>query len=134
MRAKLLRERSFFFLMLSLLMIIVCIMLWPFVTTILLALAVVVIIHPLYRWFLESRLAKGNERRATGLTIITFILVIAIPVIIVLGLAISQASSLFSGLDFESPDFSLSSIIAWLEGKLGEGSGIEIDEEQICSV
>ena len=130
MKTKLLRERFFFFLMVSLLVIIVCIMLWPFVTTILLALAVVVIIHPVYRWFLNLKLVKGNERWATGLTMITFILVIAMPVILVLGLAVSQAASLFSGLDFESPDFSLSSLVAWLESKLGEGSGIEIDEEQ----
>lgn len=130
MKTKLLRERSFFFLMVALLVIIVCIMLWPFLTTILLALAVVVIIHPVYRWFLSLKLVKGNERLATGLTLITFILAIAVPVIIVLGLAVSQAASLFSGLDLENPDFSLSSLVAWFESKIGEGSGIEIDEKQ----
>jgi len=131
MKAKLLRQRFFFFLMVSLLVITVCIMLWPFVTTILLALAAVVIIHPLYRWFLRLKPVKENERLATILTIIAFILVIAVPVIIVLGIAISQAASLFSGLDLESAKFSLSSVLAWLESTLGGESGTQIDEQQI---
>jgi predicted PurR-regulated permease PerM len=133
MTSKLLRERAFFFGMVSLLIIIVCIMLWPFVTTILLALAVVVIIHPLYRWFLKSRLVRGRETWATVLTIITFILAIAGPIIAIASVAVTQAASLFSGLDFESIDFTLSGTLAPLESLLAAETGILIDETQITA-
>jgi predicted PurR-regulated permease PerM len=133
-KERLIRERLFFFLMVIGLVILTWALVWPFVTSILLAFAVVVIMKPLYNRFLVARWVKGNEKRATGATIVVFILVIAVPTFLIVGAAVSQAASLFSGLDIDGADFSLPSIIAWLEETIQEvGAGnIQLDEVQIA--
>lgn len=90
-----LRERFFFFLLLAVLALLALLLVWPYLTAILAALAIVVIIKPLYNWFLKRRWVKGKANRATLLTIVTFILLIALPVIGFLGIAYSQATALF---------------------------------------
>lgn len=102
MRERLVRERLFFFILLIILIILATILVWPFLGSILLAIAVVVIMKPVHNGFLKSRLAKGNESRAAVLTIFTFILAIAVPVLGIVGLAITQAAALFTGLEMDS--------------------------------
>jgi predicted PurR-regulated permease PerM len=90
------RERSFFFLLLAILAFLSLLLIWPNLNAILAALAIVVIIKPLYDWFLKRRLVGGKSNRATALTILTFIFIIAMPVIFFLWVAFSQATALFS--------------------------------------
>ena len=78
MRERLFRERIFFFGMVLVLIIIAFILIWPFVTPILFALAVVVILKPLYNRLLDTRWIKGNEKRAAAITMVIFLLLIAI--------------------------------------------------------
>jgi hypothetical protein len=70
MAERLIRERIFFFLLIGILVILTLVMLWPFVSAILLAVAVVVILKPLYNWLLEKKWMKDSEGRAAGATII----------------------------------------------------------------
>jgi len=88
---------------------------------------------PLYNWFLNRRWTKGKESHATAATIVTFILVIAIPIFFIFGSAISQAANLFGGLEIEGMDFSMSSIISWIEGTIRSitGGGVQVNEIQI---
>ena len=135
MAERLIRQRIFFFGMVVVLAILTLILVWQFTSAILLAVALVVILKPLYRWFLARRWVKGTESRAVGGTMLTFILVIAIPVVLIISGAISQANSLFDGLDFSGMDFSLPGIISWLE-ELIQGTGAEgfrIDEAQFAA-
>lgn len=91
-----LQERSFFFLLLAILAFLTLLMIWPNITAILAGLALVVIIKPLYDWYLQRKWVRGRSNRATLLTLLTFIFVIAIPVIVFFGIAYSQANALFT--------------------------------------
>ena len=66
MRERLFRERIFFFGMVLVLIVIAFFLVKPFITAILFALAMVVILKPLYNRLLEARWIKGNEKRAAG--------------------------------------------------------------------
>ena len=70
MRERLFRERIFFFGMVLVLIVIAFILIWPFVTPILFALAMVVILKPLYNRLLEARWIKGSEKRAAAATLL----------------------------------------------------------------
>jgi len=133
MENRLVQQRAFFFAMMAILAILDLILVWPFVQTILLAVAVVIIMKPVYSWLLDKKWFKSSENRAAGVTLIVFVLVIAIPTILIVASAIFQASRLFSGLDLEGIDFTLSEIIKWIEGTLrGIGAGIiQIDKSQL---
>jgi predicted PurR-regulated permease PerM len=135
MADRLIQQRSFFFGMVVILAILALILVWQFISPILLAVALVVILKPLYQQFLEKKWVRGSESRAVGATVVVFILVIAIPVVLVIGGAISQANNLFSGLDFENVDFSLPGVITWLEDLIqGRGAeGFKIDEVQFVA-
>jgi len=135
MAERLIRQRVFFFGVVIVLAILTLILIWQFVSAILLAVALVIILRPLYHWFLGKKWVKGSESRALGATMLTFILVIAIPVILIVGSAISQANNLFSGLDFAGLDISLPGIIAWIEEFVqGTGAeGFEIDKIQFTT-
>lgn len=134
MAERLIRQRLFFFGMVVILAILTLILVWQFTKSILLAVALVVILKPLYNRLLKKKWVKGSESRATGATIIIFILLIAIPVFLIVGNAISQANKLFSGLDLEGTDFSLLGIINWLEETIQEigVQGVQIDEVQLA--
>jgi len=133
MENRLVQQRAFFFGMVVILALLALVLVWPFFQTILLAVAVVIIMRPVYGWLLGKKWVKGSENRAAGVTVIIFLLVIAIPAILIVASAISQASRLFAGLDLEGIDFTLSEIVKWIEGTLrGIGAGdIQIDKGQL---
>jgi predicted PurR-regulated permease PerM len=66
--------------MVLVLLVIAFILVWPSVTTILFALAMVVILKPLYNRLLKVRWIKSSERRASAVTLVIFLLLIAIPI------------------------------------------------------
>jgi len=135
MAERLIRQRLFFFGMVVVLAILTLILVWQFVMPILLAIALVVILKPLYTWFWQKKWVKEKEGRATGATVISFILLIAIPVVLIIGSAISQADKLFSGLNLEGTEISLPTAITWIETTLqGIGAeGFQIDEVQFTA-
>lgn len=90
------RERFFFFVLLAILAFLGLLLIWPNLTAILAALAIVVLIKPLYNWFLKKNWIRGKANRATVATIVTFLLLIAIPVILFVGIAYNQANALFT--------------------------------------
>jgi len=129
MENRLVQQRVFFFGMVVILALLALVLVWPFIQTILLAIAVVIIMKPVYSWLLGKKWVQGSENRAAGVTVIIFLLVIAIPTILIVASAISQASRLFSGLGLEGIDITLSEIINWIESTLraiGAGN-IQID-------
>jgi len=133
MENRLVQQRAFFFGMVAILAILALVLVWPFTQTILLAVALVIILKPVYSWLLRKKWIRGSENRAAGVTLIIFLLVIAIPTILIVASAITQASRLFNGLDLEEIDITLSEVIDWLDGSLREiGAGtLQIDKSQI---
>ena len=63
MNDRLIRQRGFFFGMVLILAVLALILVWQFVQAILLALALVVILKPMYNWFLERKWIKGSQVR-----------------------------------------------------------------------
>lgn len=118
MNDRLIRQRGFFFGMVLILAVLALILVWQFLQSILLAVALVVVLKPVYNWFLERKWTKGNIRTATGMTLVVFILVIAIPAVLIIGGAIAQATVLFNNLALEDVDFSLRGINTWMEGAI----------------
>lgn len=115
MKNRLGTQRIFFFGMVAVLAVLVLILIWQFTRAILLAVALVIILKPVYSWLLNKRLVKGRESRATAITLIIFIMIIAIPAILIIGGAIIQATRLFSKLEMEGLYFSLGNINVWME-------------------
>ena len=112
MKDRVIRERIFFFILVGILILLTLILIWPFLSAILAAVAFVVILKPLYSWLLEKGWVKGSENRAVAATIIIFILVIALPAVLIVGAAISQADALLSGEDLGGVERSLESAAA----------------------
>jgi predicted PurR-regulated permease PerM len=133
MRERLFRERIFFFALVFVLIVITIILIWPFATPILFALAMVVILKPLYNRLLEARWTKGSERRAAAATLVIFLLLIAIPIFLIISAAISQAADLFTNLELEGVDLSPQAIFASLETALQQvaGEGFNLSELSI---
>jgi predicted PurR-regulated permease PerM len=133
MNDRLIRQRAFFFGMVAILAILALLLVWQFTRAILFALAMVVILKPLYNWLFQRKWVNGKAGRATGATMIIFILIIAIPTGLIIGGAISQASRIFNWFDAESLDLSMRGIVGLIDQaiqSIGAGS-IRIDEIQI---
>ena len=90
------RERFFFFLLLLLLLFLSLLLIWPHMTAILTAIALVVIVKPLYKWVFEKKWVGGNPNRATAVTILTFLFLIAIPVLLFIWVAYNQSTTLLT--------------------------------------
>ena len=84
----LLRQRYLLFGMILLLAILALILIWPFGISILFAIAIVVIMKPVYNWLLRKKWVKGKATRAAGGTLLIFILAIGIPIVFIIGGAI----------------------------------------------
>ncbi len=136
MPSRFLKQRVFFFGMVAILAILALILIWPFGQAILLAVAVVILIKPLYTRLLDTKLINGSEKKATGLTMLIFVLLIAIPAVLIIGGAINQATLLFSGLDFSTLELSVTGLNTWLEQLIRTFSaGITpLDEFQLTDV
>lgn len=135
MNDRLFRQRAFFFGMVLILAVLALFLVWGFTQAILFALAMVVILKPLYNWVLPRRGINGKTNRATAATMIIFILIIAIPAALIFFGAISQAGRLFDGFEIEGVDLSVRGIVALIENALkgiGTGNfrldGLEISE------
>ena len=132
---KLLRQRTLLFGMILLLAILALILIWPFITSILFAIAVVVIMKPVYNWLLRKKWVKGRETWANGITMIIFILAIALPFVLIIGSAISQANQAFDRLQDTGLDMTVEGIAVWVQETFQETGGEEstVDEAEIAA-
>jgi len=133
---RLVTQRIFFFGMVAILVILTMVLVWQFVQAILLAVAVVIMLKPLYNWLLEKKWINGSERKATGLTMLIFVLLVAIPAGLIIGGAITQAAFLFTSLDLTTLDLSMGGVNSWLEGVVRSISAgnIHLDGIQITEI
>lgn len=131
MNGRFVKQRIFFFGMVLILAVLSLILVWQFVQAILLAIALVILLKPLYTWVLARKWIKGSERKATGLTMLIFILLIAIPAVLIVGGAISQAAMLFGDLDWATMDLSMGGMNSMLEQMLRKFSVGSVNLEEL---
>ena len=131
----LLRQRYLLFGMILLLAILALILVWPFAIPILFAMAMVVILRPVYSWLLEKKWIRGKETRAAGVTMVIFILAIAIPFVVIIGGAISQANEAFDQLQAEGFELTNANIAVWIQETI-QGTGqeeVQVDQAEITA-
>ena len=133
MKEKLVRERIFFFALVGILALLTFLMVWPFLTAILIGIAAVVILKPVYNWFLTRERLKGSEKTATVASILVFVLVIGIPTALIIGGAVSQLTDLISALQSDSLEQSINELLSDMEisARRVVGEDFHIDEVQI---
>ncbi len=129
----LLRERLFFIALVAILLILAFILVAPLWSPILGAFAAVVILKPLYNRTLRAKWVKGKEKWAAGFTVFLVFLLIALPIVLFGGRAISQAIDFFSGSGAGSADASIGPLAAGIEELLPQVGleGVEIDQERV---
>ncbi len=129
------KGRYFFFGLFIVLGILVVWLLSPYLGVIALALVTVIMLKPLYDFYISRDRFKGRPRVATTLTILSFLLLIIVPLFVIGFLLFSQASDLLENVRSGEIDLSLENIIAEIESflqsipALGD---IEIDQEKLA--
>jgi predicted PurR-regulated permease PerM len=69
-------------------------LMWPFLKIIILAVALAVVFYPIHRWFLR-RVTKGNTWLASLCTIITFLIIICVPLTIIGSSVLHQTRDIY---------------------------------------
>jgi predicted PurR-regulated permease PerM len=127
------RGRLFFFGVFIILAVLVLYLLSPYLGAIAIALVTVVMLKPLFDWFMGRNWVRGRSRLATTVTLISFFLLILIPLFIVGYLLITQAGELLDSLQSTDAERSIENTITNVEDFLHgfpSLSDIEIDQEQ----
>ncbi len=104
------RERAFFYIMVAILLVLTLILVWPFLSAILFGFAAVVLTKPLFDWFMGKKWVRSRPTWSVVLTIISAILLIAIPVFLFLSIAVSQATAVVEGLTASTERLSFAEI------------------------
>lgn len=129
------RGRFFFFGLFITLSLLVLYVLSPFLSVIAIAVVTVVMLKPLYDWYLARKWVKERVRVATTLAIVSFFLLILIPIFIVGFLMFSQANDLLEQVKSSELEFSFESLLSTIDGFLRQVPALrdfEIDTEQLA--
>ena len=111
--------------------------LWPYIGVIFTAFVAVILLHPVYEFFLNKKWVRNKSSVAVTLTIISFILLIIIPLAIIGFLLYTQGAELLEAISSSDFDFTLTSLVEKLENFLQEIpslSEIELNPERIAEI
>jgi predicted PurR-regulated permease PerM len=129
------RGGVFFYVLFGVLAIAVLWLLSPYLGVIAIALVTVVMLKPLYDWFIARGRIVGHPRVATTLTLLSFFLLIIVPLFIAGWLMVNQSGELIetlSSVDFETALVDLAASIEEFLRDLPGLSDIEFDSEQLA--
>ncbi len=115
-RVDFVRKRIFFYLGFLLLVILTLIMLRPFFTTIIISLISVILLKPLYDYFLGLSFVKERRRVAVALTLLSALVLVVAPLYIVVSLTVSQISAAVADLGSQDTDGLIQSVQELLGG------------------
>ena len=87
------RNRIFFWLVFLVLIVLTILMVRPYITALVLSLIAVIMLMPLYNYFLEQERVRGRERLAVTLTLLSFVGILVIPVSLVALLVVNQLAA-----------------------------------------
>jgi predicted PurR-regulated permease PerM len=93
-----LRERLFFYLVFIILIILMLLMLKPFFTVLIVSLISVIILKPVYTFYLGRDWVKGRKGLAASLTLLSVLVILIIPALLFVWLTVNQLSGLFEQL------------------------------------
>jgi len=123
------RNRLFFWGLFALVTVGVLALIRPYLSTILFSLTMVVVLKPIYDFFLRRKWVKGSGW-ATALTIVAFVLIVAIPILLLINVTVTQTKAMFGGIPLESfvLEDVLADVVQWLQ-KVPAFGDIEFDRE-----
>jgi predicted PurR-regulated permease PerM len=99
------RNRLFFWLVFLILIILTILMIKPYVTALVLSLIAVIMLTPLYNYFLQRKRIQGREKVAVSLTLFSFVGIFVVPIYLIARLVISQlaaALTYFASIDLDA--------------------------------
>ena len=99
------KNRIFFWLVFLILVILTILMIKPYFTALVLSLISVIMLTPLYNYFLQRKWVRGREKVAVALTLLSFLGILVIPVYLVAQMIVNQlaaALTSFASIDLDS--------------------------------
>ena len=129
-RVENIRKRFFFYLIFLVLIILALVMLRPFFTTIIVALISVILLKPLYNYFLGVSIIKKSRGTAIALTLLSALLIVVLPLYFVVSLTVSQITAATAELGSQG----IEEIAQSTEGFLSDVGVEEIPEEDIATI
>lgn len=99
------KNRIFFWLVFLILVILTILMIKPYFTALVLSLIAVIMLTPLYNYFLQRKWVRGREKVATSLTLLSFLGILVIPVYLVAQMIVNQLAAAlisFASIDLDS--------------------------------
>jgi predicted PurR-regulated permease PerM len=106
------KGRVFFFGLFALLAIAVLYIISSYLGVIAISLVTVTLLKPLFDWFMRHRWINGRSRIATTVTLITFFLIIVVPIYIIGSILIDQANEFLDQIQSEEVEYSLENLTA----------------------
>jgi predicted PurR-regulated permease PerM len=110
-----LRERLFFYLAFLVLVILTLFMFRPFFTVLIISLISVIMLKPVYDFFLGQRLVGKRKGLASSLTLLAVLVILVVPAFLIVRLVADQLSDLFVQLSTLDLDAVLQDIQQFLE-------------------
>jgi predicted PurR-regulated permease PerM len=98
-------NRIFFWLVFLILIVLTVLMIKPYFTALVLSLIAVIMLTPLYNYFLKRKWIRGREKLAVSLTLLSFLGILVIPIILIILLVANQlagALSAFASIDLDA--------------------------------
>jgi predicted PurR-regulated permease PerM len=121
-----LRQRLFFFVVFAILILLTLTLLRPFLTVIIVSLISVIMLKPVYNFFLSWKWLKGRKGLASTLTLVALFAIVIIPILLIVQLTVSQLSGAFEDLSSMDLDTLVESINGFFQG-LPFLQGIQVD-------
>ena len=103
-RVAFIRKRVFFYLAFLLLIVLALVMLRPFLTTIIISVISVILLKPVYDYFLGTKFVKERKGLAVTLTLLSGFLIVVVPLVFVVWLAISQLTEALSTVNTQEAE------------------------------
>jgi len=128
------RKRFFFYLGFLLLITLTLIMLRPFFTTIIISLISVILLKPLYDYFLGLSFVKERQRTAVALTLLSALVVVVVPLYLVVSLTVTQITAAVSDLGTQDTEAFTQSVQELLDGITTSADPAEETAEVIDSI
>jgi predicted PurR-regulated permease PerM len=111
-----LTERLFFYLVFLILIILALLMIQPYFTVLVVSLISVIILKPVYSFYVKRSWVKERKTLAASLTLLSVFVILVIPVIVVIWATASQLAGLFEQLASIDLDAAIESLRQSLEG------------------
>ena len=124
------RKRIFFYLVFLLLVILALIMLRPFLTTIIISVISVILLKPVYDYFLGAKIVKERKGLAVSLTLLCGFLIVVIPLFLIVRLSVSQLTEALAAVNTQGLDAFIGSV----REALGSTSTSVVPTEEIAGV